>query len=72
MGQPHGIIKIRRSSNLGVEEDFDVSTEEGVVVAEGKFLYGRPFLEGKAERDWRSNSSVLQTSLQILNRKISL
>lgn len=69
MGLPHGVIKVRQSSNLSIvsEDEFDV--EEGDLVAEGKFHYGRPFLDGQT-KDWRSNS-VLQKSLEILNRKIA-
>ena len=41
MGLPHGVIKVRQSSNLSIvsEDEFDV--EEGDLVAEGKFHYGR-------------------------------
>merc|ERR550517_2234694 len=68
-GPPHGVIKVRQSSNLSIvsEDEFDV--EEGDLVAEAKFHYGRPFLDGQT-KDWRSNS-VLQKSLEILNRKIA-
>jgi len=61
MGLPHGIFKISRETSEDEEE-------EDSTIAEAKFLYGRPLLDGQL-KDWRT-SEVLRKALRILNRKL--